>query len=270
MEDRANLARQAFDKLDVEESKRVHEIPVAPEKHGGSGSEFIKSLIFGGLDGISTIFAIVASSFGATFSTELILLLGVSKLVADAISMGFGDYLSESAKNDYETSEFNREKWELENYPDGEKKEMIDLYKKNYGFSDAHAQRVVELFSKSDLLLKHMMVEELGMLPPEEQSEPFKNGMVTLLSFIVFGSVPLWCYLFFWAGNWQNYNGKFSVACVATALTMFLLGLFKAQFTKQPRLVSGAWVLINGLVCAVAAYLVGYGLEQAFNVSGGK
>ena len=55
----------------------------------------------------------------------------------------------------------------------------------------------------------------------------------------------------------------FGVAILATALTLFALGVVKAKLTKQPMLKSGLWMLANGGLAAAAAYLVGAGLDSA-------
>ncbi len=57
-------------------------------------SDFVKSIVFGGLDGVITTFSIVAASAGASLNVQTALLLGVSNLIADGISMGVGDFLS--------------------------------------------------------------------------------------------------------------------------------------------------------------------------------
>ena len=67
------------------------------ENHGGLGSDRIKSVVFGGLDGVITTFSIVSAVAGASLSIETALLMGFSNLIADGISMGLGDFLSSKA-----------------------------------------------------------------------------------------------------------------------------------------------------------------------------
>ncbi len=70
-------------------------------------------------------FAIVAGAAGGSLSTETILILGFSNIFADALSMGVGEFLSSNAHNEWVLSERKREQWEMENYPEGEIREMI-------------------------------------------------------------------------------------------------------------------------------------------------
>ena len=169
--------------------------PTLPSSPSESG-KYVKSLVFGGLDGIITTFAVVAASVGGSLSTDVILLMGFANLVADGLSMGFGDYLSSQAEFEYTRAEHKREKWELDNYPEGEKQEMVELYMKR-GMTESDAQSVIEVMSKyKNFFLDVMMVEELGLLPPDETDSPAKNGLVTFTAFVVFGFIPLTPYVF--------------------------------------------------------------------------
>jgi len=107
----------------------------ANENHRRSG-EFVKSMVFGAMDGIITTFAVVAGVAGSNLTTGVVLILGFANLFADGISMGLGDFLSEKAEYDYVISEKARELWETQNYLEGEKKEMVELSFHTYYLSD--------------------------------------------------------------------------------------------------------------------------------------
>ena len=89
------------------------------EQHQVVGG-LIKPIVFGGLDGILTSFAIVAGATGGSLSPKVVLILGFSNIFADALSMGVGEFMSSKAENEWILSERQREKWEMENYPEGE------------------------------------------------------------------------------------------------------------------------------------------------------
>lgn len=80
--------RRAFASGDADESAKLHdERDAAPEIHASSeAGEIVKSLVFGGLDGTMTAFAVVAAAAGAGLSTQTVILMGVANLVADGIS----------------------------------------------------------------------------------------------------------------------------------------------------------------------------------------
>mmetsp|Transcript_14097 Transcript_14097/g.18822 ORF Transcript_14097/g.18822 Transcript_14097/m.18822 type:complete len:141 (+) Transcript_14097:393-815(+) len=135
-------------------------------------------MIFGGLDGILTSFAIVAGAAGGSLSTGVVLVLGFSNIFADALSMGVGEFLSSKAENEWIISERKREAWEMENYPEGEINEMIDIYESR-GMKREDAKMVIETMSKyKDFFIDVMMAEELQLQVPEEDHtwESFKEG----------------------------------------------------------------------------------------------
>ena len=76
-----------------------------------------------------------------------VILMGVANLVSDGISMGLGDYFSEKSEKDYIKNEWMRETWELENYPEGEKQEMVELYE-GQGMDKEDAATIVNTFAK--------------------------------------------------------------------------------------------------------------------------
>ena len=77
----------AFREGDVEASRTAHEQKAAPEIHGGAGSDNVKSLVFGGVDGAVTTFATIASVSGGGEPLTAVLVLGFANLIAEAISM---------------------------------------------------------------------------------------------------------------------------------------------------------------------------------------
>ena len=199
---------------------------------------------------------------GGSLSTDVILLMGFANLIADGLSMGFGDYLSSQAEFEYTRAEHKREKWELDNYPEGEKQEMVELYVAR-GMTQADAESVIEVMSKyKNFFLDVMMVEELGLMPPDNDDSPMKNGLVTFAAFVLFGFVPLLSYVLAGATGASD-AANFVAACALTGLTMLALGAAKAKFTNQSMLKSALLMLLNGSMAAVAAYLVSWGISDA-------
>ncbi len=186
-------AREAWLSRDPAASRAAHAAPAAPgaappERHA-SGGKYIKSMVYGGLDGIVTTFAVVAGVNGASLSPGVVLILGFANLVADGLSMAIGDYLSSKSEQEYQKAERAREQWEVDNYPEGEKKELRELYEAK-GIPEADARQMVETVARHPKAwVDIMMVEELGILPEEES--PLKNALTTFVSFGVFGFIPL-------------------------------------------------------------------------------
>jgi VIT1/CCC1 family predicted Fe2+/Mn2+ transporter len=247
-------AKDAWENKDPEASKAAHDAGVEDGEPHREGGQHIKSLIYGGLDGIITTFAVVAGVAGAALSPGIVLIMGFANLIADGISMAIGDFLSSKAENEYNAAERKREEWEVDNYPEGEKKELVELYT-GKGMSQADAEKIVNIMAKDrKVWVDVMMVEELGIM--EEEESPVKNAVVTFFSFGIFGFIPLLAYVLarfvaFFAEN------AFLVACVLTGLTLFVLGAQKVRITNKNWFVSGLEMLVIGGVAAAAAYGIG-------------
>jgi VIT1/CCC1 family predicted Fe2+/Mn2+ transporter len=250
-------AREAWLRRDPAASRAAHAAAApdaaAGERHVGTG-KYIKSVVYGGLDGIVTTFAVVAGVNGASLSAGIVLILGFANLLADGLSMAIGDYLSTKSEQEYRGAERAREAWEVEHYPEGEKKELVEIYEAK-GISASDARQMVETVSRHPKAwVDIMMVEELSILPGEES--PLKNALITFVSFAVFGFVPLITTILarfvpFLARN------SFPVSAGMVAVTLFSLGAVKTKITGRPWLGSGLETLIVGGITAAAAWGVG-------------
>lgn len=252
---RLDEAREAWKTKDAAAAQKAH-MPSgsANEQHTTGRGKYIKSVIYGGLDGTITTFAAVAGVAGAALSPGIVLIMGLANLVADGLSMSIGDYLSSKSESEYEAAEREREAWEVENYPEGEKRELMEIYEAR-GMSARDASAVVEIIAKDkESWVDTMMVEELGIVPNDES--PMGNALATFLSFAIFGFLPIAAYvlaLFIPALK----SAQFTLACLLTGATLFGLGAFKTTITGKSWLVSGLEMLFVGGIAAAAAYGMG-------------
>ena len=233
----------------------------AQEKHGSEGSEYVRSLVLGGLDGVVTTFAVVAAAAGGNLSNRVLLLMGFANLVADGMSMGLGDFLSTKAERDYAMRELDRETWEYENYPAGEIDEMIELYERR-GLTKEDATTIVTTMAKyKEQFIDMMVVEELGLLPADSGTSPAMNGAVTFGAFVVLGAIPLVAQLCMTQTN-ASAAARFAVTCVVTLLALAALGAAKARCTGENVARSAAFMVLNGGLSAAAAFVIGLGIGQ--------
>ena len=255
---RLDKARKAFEKKDLAASEVAHSLQViaqAAEEHGSASHQYIGDMVYGGLDGIVTTFAIVSGVAGANLGSGVILILGLANLLADGLSMATGAYLSLKSELEYYQRERKRESWEVEHFPDGERAEMVELYKAK-GYSQQDAETLVEIQSRDKTLwIDEMMVQELGLLPDERK--PIYSALATLGSFIVAGSVSLLVYL---VGLFLPIDPatSFLIAMVLAGAALFGLGAAKVFITKLNWLRSGLEMLVVGGLAAGVAYLVGH------------
>ena len=264
--------RNAYTSGDVEASRNHHDAKLmaaaaavnSEEGHQTAGQS-LKPIIFGGLDGILTSFAIVAGSAGGRLPPSVVLILGFSNIFADALSMGVGEFLSSKAENEWILSERGREEWELENYPAGEVQEMIDLYVKE-GMEYEDAVLCINTMAKyKDFFVNHMMNMELQLQVPSDDhvQESMKEGLVMFCSFAFFGALPLLGYVLI-PTIFPNSNEAtlFISACCITGIVLFLMGSVKSFFSKQHWFRAGLETLILGGTCATVAYTIGQIVER--------
>ncbi|HME53991.1 MAG TPA: VIT1/CCC1 transporter family protein [Candidatus Lokiarchaeia archaeon] len=250
-------AREAWKSQDIKASRQIHE-NINIEQHTQSG-KIIKSVVYGGMDGILTIFAVVTGVVGARLGAVVVIIIGIANLLADGLAMGMGDFLSTKAEIEYKKDERRRESWEATQYPEGEKKEMIAIYEKR-GLSQEEAQQVVDILSRHEKTwIDVMMLEELGLV--EEDEKPRKNAAITFISFVIFGSIPLISYIIMWFVPTIPDIVTFVLAILLTATTLFILGVMKTRVTKKNPILSGFETLLIGGGTAILAFVIGFGLN---------
>lgn len=224
-------------------------------------AEYFKEIIYGGIDGIVTTFAVVAGFSGAAFSNEtttkvsfvIVLLFGLANLFADAASMGLGNFLSVRSEKDLYFSKRKEESRGVENNPETAKEKTIAILVEK-GFSTDDASTLAAIYRTNneywvDFLLQHH--RELS--DPRGEKEVF-TGLATFFSFMVFGSIPLLPFMFQSEGYAIN-AFLYSVAGTFTALV--LLGLLKWKAIGTRFLPSLLEVVLVGSVAAVLAFVVG-------------
>ncbi|KAL2330373.1 hypothetical protein Fmac_017954 [Flemingia macrophylla] len=264
--------------------------------------EYVKSIVFGGLDAIVTCFALISSISASTSSSASgmlgsnpkiewdsvegykaldspinslwlrflirdVLVLGFSNLVADAISMGFGDFVSASSEQDVIIEERKVTKWDVMNQRDKEQAELVRHYQA-LGMDYNDATMVVNIFTKyNDILVDQRMVADKGMLASEQEVKPWKNGLVTFASFMLFGSTPLLSFIILIPFT-DSDTVKFLSACLVSALALALLGVAKARIASQNIIFSVVLTLSSGVIAGLAAYLVGWLLKHVAGLEG--
>ena len=229
------------------------------EVHGRTAlTGYLKELVYGGIDGIITTFAVVAGFAGATLMdgesvipVTIVLIFGLANLFADGFSMGVGDFLSSRAEKKLFEKEQKKELDEISRNCEFEITETLTILKER-GFSDEDAGTLAEIYSRNtDFWVDFMMRYELDMPMPDES--PARGAAVTFLSFLCFGSVPLLPYMFDLSVN----GGNFILASIAATFALAVLGVIRARFTRENMFLSMAEIVGLGMFAAFIAYFVG-------------
>lgn len=236
-------------------------------QHGGKYSVFIKNIIFGGIDGVITTFSIITASYAADLNMKIILVLGLSNVLADGFSMGFGEYASSYSEMLHFQSEQKKEIKEYEENFDLEKQELTELYMIK-GLNETDAISIVDILSKQqnkDAFIDHMMLLELNIPTPDDHKEVITKSVVTCVSFYIFGLFPLIVYILAKLVSFQNRDFIYGYTCIVCAITLFSIGGIGSYISKQPLLSGGLITLSNGVVASSLAYTVGYVLNYAIS-----
>lgn len=235
------------------------------KEHANKAAHNIKSFTYGGVDGVITTFAIMAAAVGANLDPKVVIIMGFSNLIADALSMGFGDYLSSNAERNYINAEKKKETYEYKTHRDHEMKELAELYVYN-GMEVADAIRLVSILASKEkytkIFINHMMTLELDLPEAETPKDIFIKALFTFISFTIFGSIPLLIFLIMYLSEYDNKNNIFIITCVVSSITLFLVGAFGAKITKQNVLKNGILTMVNGMVATSAAYFIGWWIES--------
>ena len=232
-------------------------------EHAFSSAKYIKNIIYGGLDGIITTFSIIAAAVGANLDERYVIAMGVANLFADAISMGVGEYLSLSFENNYILSEKKKEENEFEKNRESEINELVELYEKE-GLKKDDSKKIVNILaskpSYKPIFIKYMLQLELGLDIPD--NNPKKSGLVTFISFMIFGSIPVLCYILLHVFEYGNYTLAFVINSVISLVSIFILGVLQSIITKQDILKCSLKLTLNGFIASSTAFLIGYGIEK--------
>lgn len=256
---RLDEARDAYAQKSLSASRKAHEektIEAATEEHGSESSQFIGNMVYGGLDGIISVFAVVSGVAGANLTSGILLILGAANLLGDGISMGIGAYLSMKSEKEYYKKERERESWETENYLEGEKNEMIAIYKKR-GYSEQDAEKLVEIHARDqERFVDEMMVNELGMM--QDDRKPSNSALMTFGSFVLFGLLPLLVYMVDSIFHTNlSMSSMFLYSILLSGLSLFGLGAAKYFITKRNPFMSGLEMLVVGGLAAAVSYFIG-------------
>lgn len=161
------------------------------ERHRGGRSAWLRAGVLGANDGLISTASLMVGVAGASSGRTAILVAGIAGLTAGALSMAAGEFVSVSSQRDTEQADLQREREELEAFPQAEFAELCRIYE-NRGLSPELARQVAVELSQADqagLLLVHAR-DELG-IDPERLADPIQASFVSALSFLFGALVPI-------------------------------------------------------------------------------
>lgn len=159
-----------------------------PEKHRTHRIGWLRASVLGANDGLVSVSSLVVgvASGGAPFKT--ILMTGVAGLVAGALSMAAGEYISVQSQSDTEKADLTRERQELADQPSQELAELAGIYQKR-GLEPNLALKVAEQLTAHDALAAHAR-DELG-ITDELMARPIQAALSSAAAFAVGAGIPI-------------------------------------------------------------------------------
>ena len=240
----------------------MEDIDELMKEHGvnamGSGYNWVPDFVYGGIDGAITTFAVVAGVVGAELSVPIILVLGFANLFADGFSMAVGKYSSDKSEQELYDKIKQSEYEHIKTNPEHETAEVREILE-GYGFKGRDLSRAVKVVtSDDDAWVDLMMRNEFNMT--EEHVDPLRGGVITFVSFVLIGFIPLCGYMLQPVFDF-SVDQTFIMTVGMTLLALFVVGAVKSRFSVQHWFKSGLVTASLGGVAALISYFIGYFLK---------
>jgi len=221
-----------------------------PWHRRGSGND-LRAAVLGANDGLVSNLCLVMGVAGAGQASHVILLTGLAGLIAGAVSMALGEWLSVTNAREFARSQIAQEREELEETPDAERKELALIFQAK-GLPREDAQRVAaDLMRDKRAALDTLAREELGIDPAEMGGNPWSAAAFSFGLFAVGALFPV--VPFFFAGATTGMAWSLALSVVALGV----IGLATSLFSGRGPVYSATRQVIIGAVAAGVTYAIG-------------
>ena len=208
----------------------------------------LRAAVLGANDGIVSVSAVVMGVAGATTDGTTVAIAGLAALIAGALSMAVGEYVSVSSQSDAEKAYIAMEKRELRDKPGLELHELAHEYMK-HGVSEKTAKQVAKELTETDALRAHLRMH--FNLDPDNINSPWQAAIASLLAFTAGGLIPFAAMVLS-----DEYRVVATVAAVCVALV--IVGQLSGRASGASPARATARVLIGGLLAMGITYAVGH------------
>jgi len=191
-----------------------------PERHLVERIGWLRAAVLGANDGIVSTASLIVGVAAAATSQSDVLIAGIAGLVAGAMSMAAGEYVSVSSQSDTEQADLARERMELQSNIEFERDELADIYVQR-GVDRELARQVADQLMAKDALAAHAR-DELG-ISEITTARPIQAALTSAATFAVGAAMPLLMVVFAPAGM------LVSIVSVASLAFLALLGAIGAR-----------------------------------------
>ena len=224
------------------------------EEHYVSRSGWLRAAVLGANDGLLSTGSLMAGVAAASVTPGQLVLTGVAGIVAGALSMAAGEYVSVSSQADSEKADLEREEASLRAYPKQELRELAAIYR-DRGLDDALAHQVATQLHDNDALDAHKR-DELGLHEGKE-ANPIQAALASAGSFFAGGLVPLAMALLL-----PGPHVLYAIG-LATVITLAVLGAAGARAGGAPIAKGMVRVVVFGSLAMTVTALVGHFFHAA-------
>lgn len=228
------------------------------EPHSGgehSKLNWLRAAVLGANDGIVSVAALVVGIAGATDSIGFIFTAGIAGVIAGALSMAVGEYVSVSSQSDTEKALIEKERRELTEEPDKELEELTTLYQAK-GLSRPTAATVAKELTAHDALAAHLEVEL--NIHQEKISSPWQAAVASAASFVAGAALPMIAIIV------PPPEWRIPVTFVSVALALAITGSLSAYVGSASKKRATLRVVVGGAL----AMAITFGIGSLFGVSG--
>ncbi|MDA8204832.1 MAG: VIT1/CCC1 transporter family protein [Thermaerobacter sp.] len=218
----------------------------------------IREVVFGVNDGLVSITGIIVGVTSSRMSSHQIIISGLAAVIAAAVSMGLGQYLSTVAQNEYFLAERGREYREVAEIPHEERAEVEQIFRRQGFNSDETKTLTARITADPDRWVDFMMKEELGILL-DSLDNPWTSSVVMALAVIAGSIPPILPYLLI-----PNAQLAEIWAIISAIVVAFGLGVLKAKVAKSLWWRSGTQFLLVTAAAVVIGVIGGDLLGRAF------
>lgn len=222
------------------------------EPHGGSLAarlNWLRAGVLGANDGIISTAGLVIGVAAATTDAAEIATAGVAGLVAGAVSMALGEYVSVSTQRDTERALIEKERRELEASPDAERVELVELLRRR-GLSEGTAAVVADELTDRDALRAHLDVE-IG-IDQEELANPWAAAGSSAVAFSTGAVLPLVAILV------SPASLRIAITVAAVVLGLIATGWLSATLGRSPTRAAIVRLTVGGALAMGVTFGVGY------------
>ena len=212
-------------------------------------SNWLRAAVLGANDGIISISSLAIGVATANTTRNAILLATVAGLVAGALSMAAGEYVSVSSQTDIEKADIKREEQELKEMPEEELRILAEIYEKR-GLKKETAIQVAKELTAADALGTHIR-DELG-INEISQANPIQAAIASGAAFTAGGILPLLVTIFSPVRNMEYFLYGFTI------ISLVILGAVSAKTGGSSIKKAIVRIVIWGTIAMVLSALVGY------------